>query len=261
MTTRSKPVFAFPHHDPTGKFNGIFLEQLPELKKIFSDICISATSITMRDNAAFIEKAREAGCEVFGNAEGSFPGDHFRNALRIAIEKHGSSENIFFGNIDRVLFQLVSEHKPAFVTEIAEASFDGFLVYERTAAVWDAYPRAYKEMEKHVTRIGALIFGGEIEYNLCAAMMTGEIAEYLVANSRESFYNVSGEWILLYRSIKGYLPEGKKVDWLAWEDPYWENTDAATLKAERENDKNETLNRIRGNAQFIPLFYDERFVK
>ena len=51
----------------------------------------------------------------------------------------------------------------------------------------------------------------------------------------------------------------RRVDWLAWEDPYWERVDPADLKQAREASREETLKRIRMNVPVLSMLTEDRF--
>lgn len=255
---QSSPILATAHHDPKGKYNQVFEQQLPELKKTFSKICLSVSPATSESNGEFINEIKDQGCIVLINDPGTNPGDHFRNALDLAVHNAGADDRIFYGDMDRILFQLASEHQDGFISDLNRDA-EEFLVYERTEEVWSAYPKAYREMESHITAIGELIYGKRIEYNFCSAMMLPEMATYFASNSYEDHYNARGEWILLYFKLRGHFPTSRKVSWLAWEDPFWEAKTSDDLRSERERDLNETKARIDSNSRFIRLFLDERF--
>jgi len=87
-------ILTFPHHDPTGKYNKVFQNKLPELFKIFSAVCISVTLPTKKQNKLFVEYLRKQGCVIFKNAADTNIGDHMRNALKIATEQ-ATNEKFF----------------------------------------------------------------------------------------------------------------------------------------------------------------------
>ncbi len=257
MLPRS-PILASAHHDPKGKYNHVFAQQLPELRKAFSKICLSISPTTAEFNNEFINQIKDQGFIVLINEPGTNPGDHFRNALGLAARNAEADDRIFYGDMDRILFQLASVHKDEFISDLNRDA-EEFLVYERTEEVWSAYPKAYREMESHITAIGELIYGKRIEYNFCSAIMSPEMAIFFQSNSREDHYNTRGEWILLYLKLRGHFPTSRKVSWLAWEDSFWEGKTSDDLRSERERDPNETKARIDSNSRFIRLFLDERF--
>jgi hypothetical protein len=51
----------------------------------------------------------------------------------------------------------------------------------------------------------------------------------------------------------------KRVDWLAWEDPYWQQADADTLKRAQEHNHQEVVKRIQLNAPIALLMTEPRF--
>lgn len=102
-------ILAFPHYDPSGKYNQAFQRQLPTMKSSFDGICISVVPPTSGDNAAFVQYLEEQGCFVYHNAPNTLHGIHSREALRLALEHAQAQQSIFFGFLDRILFALETE--------------------------------------------------------------------------------------------------------------------------------------------------------
>jgi hypothetical protein len=71
-------------------------------------------------------------------------------------------------------------------------------------------------------------------------------------------WSITGEWILL--ALKhSFSIDTKKVDWLSWEDPYWEKENSESLRKKRGCSNIETIKRIRSNLPFFELFTESRF--
>jgi hypothetical protein len=51
----------------------------------------------------------------------------------------------------------------------------------------------------------------------------------------------------------------RKVDWLAWKDPYWEHCPPEELKRSREASQDETIKRINMNVPAMLLLTEQRF--
>jgi hypothetical protein len=56
-----------------------------------------------------------------------------------------------------------------------------------------------------------------------------------------------------------YLITTCQVDWLTWEDPYWERVAPDALKRCRENSQAETIKRLRWNVPLMLLLTEDRF--
>jgi hypothetical protein len=83
----NKTIFAFPYHDPQGKFNHLIEKHLSDFNNIFSKICVSATPVTIEKNTNFIKKLEQTGFNIFKNPVNSNIGDHYRNALATAVKE------------------------------------------------------------------------------------------------------------------------------------------------------------------------------
>ena len=102
--------------------------------------------------------------------------------------------------------------------------------------------------------------GVKVEMNFCAITFNKNIADKILIDSHSNGWEITGEWILLL--MKNSIPlVTKEVDWLSWEDPFWEHINEIELKKERENDKNETLKRLKTNLPILQLLTEDRFKK
>lgn len=249
-------IFAFPYHDPEGQYNKVFKNNLGLLKEIFSKIVVSVSPKTAKLNGSFVEYLKTNGLLVANNSEKSVVGDHFRGALKIALD--GSSEDIFYGFIDRVLFILESPKKQFFINDLKKCSKFDMVIFERSNKAWESHPKNYRQMEDIVSRVGKLVIGKYVELNPCAMVFNSKTAQILLDNSICELWEVLGEWVLI--SLREKLNNKFcYVDWLEWEDPFWENTDPIKLKLLKEKNSEETLKRIKSNLPFLNLFTQERF--
>jgi hypothetical protein len=251
-------ILTFPYHDPDGTYNEVFRRQLPELQNAFSALCVSATASTAAQNAAFVDELERSGCLVARHHPGSALGEHFREALRLAVRASGEDNGIYFGFIDRILYAFETEWKTLFLTDLDACHQLPLLAFERTPYAWSTHPDNYREIEQMVSRLGEWLLGTNIEFGLCGLGLQAQTAETLLAHSTSPAIEILGEWILL--AAKHEIPIAtKKVDWVLWEDPYWEGIPHKQLKAEREQSTEETIRRIRMNAPFMLLLTEERF--
>jgi hypothetical protein len=51
----------------------------------------------------------------------------------------------------------------------------------------------------------------------------------------------------------------RKVDWLAWEHPYWDSVDPDELKRCSESSPDEVIRRIKMNVPVASMLTEERF--
>ena len=254
----SKPVLTFPYHDPHGSNNLLLEKTLPVLQELFATICISATPASVEGNDHFLQFLESEGCKIHRNEEGTRVGDHYRNAVRLAVQ-HGES-HVFFAMIDRLLFALNTGHAEECAVHIQEADQREITLYERTEYAWSIHPENYREIEQAANQMGKYVLGKEIELGTCGMSFSYQIATQILAESVAPSFSAGTEWILLF-FLWGYDPYRKQCDWLAWEDPFIEGKDAILLKHEREQDPQEVMKRIRMNADFVELLNSDRFLQ
>jgi hypothetical protein len=248
-------TLAFTYHDPDGRYNKVLQRQLGHLRSAFDRICVSVTAPTEAHNGAFLEQLEIGGCAVSYNPSESAIGDHFREALRLAVPLR---QPIFFGFIDRVLYAMESEWKASFLSDLAQLKTRPFTIYDRSQLAWDTHPSNYREIEHMVSRMGDWLFGEYLELGLCAFTLSAETADTVVRQSTSPGIEVLGEWVLL-AAANGIPITTTKVDWLLWEDPYWEGRDPQAFKLAREQSWDETVKRIRMMTPFMKMMAEDRF--
>ena len=251
-------IFAFPYHDPEARFNAFFEKNFGNFEKNFNKVCISATPPTAKTNAKFIKKLKKRGFKLIVNTNKSTVGDHYRNALKLGVRYCQENERIFYGFIDRVIFDLETKWQSSFLKDLKSAKNEDFLIFERSVSAWKTHPVNYREIEQTVSCIFKLLSGESLELNPCAFLINKNISEKILKESKSPGWEALGEWILLAISNKTAI-RSKRVDWLAWEDPFWEKADPNSLKKLREQSKEETIKRIKSNTPFLSLLTEERF--
>jgi hypothetical protein len=88
--------------------------------------------------------------------------------------------------------------------------------------------------------------------------MSHDAASAILGQSTSPHHEVWAEWILL--AMKNGIPvTTRKVDWLAWGHPYWEDVDPDVLKHNREASRDEVVKRIEMNAPVALMLAEERF--
>jgi hypothetical protein len=252
-------ILTFPYYDPNGKYNEAFRRQLHTLQSTFDAVCISVVSPTADENTEFVRWLEGRGCTIFRNESGSPIGDHSRAALRLAIEKSRCQQPIFFGFLGRILFALETEWRARFLQDIEDHRANKFLIFERSLAAWDTHPTNYCEIEKMVSRMFQFLSGRHLELMPCALILSPSAARTVLSQSTSASYEVWAEWTLL--AIKNDIPVTTvKVDWLAYQHPYWDQVAPDMLKREREASREETIKRIKMNAPVALMMTEDRFV-
>lgn len=249
-------ILTFPYYDPDGRYNRAFKRQLAALQSAFDTICVSVASPTGENNADFVRYLEAQGCAVFDNPAGATIGDQSREALRLA-QQH-TDRPIFFGFLDRILFALETEWRRLFLQDLKVYQTAEFLVFERSQVAWDTHPSNYREIELMVSRMFELLCGRSIELMLCALLLSRDAASTILDQSISPSCEVWAEWTLLAMS-NGIPVTTRKVDWLAWEQPYWDGVDPDELKHDRENSPDEVVKRIKMNAPAALMLSEKRF--
>jgi hypothetical protein len=251
-------ILTFPYYDPAGRYNRACRRQLDALQSAFDAVCISVAPPTGEDNADFVRHLEARGCVVSHNGPVATIGDQSREALRLAIERTQGRQPVFFGFLDRVLFALETEWRHQFLQDLKVYRTAEFLVFERSEAAWATHPSNYREIEGMISRMFELFCGRFVELMPCALLMSCDAASTVLSQSTSPNHEVWAEWALL--AVKNGIPVAtRKVDWLAWEHPYWESVDPEELKRDRENSPDEVIKRIKMNVPVASMLTEERF--
>ena len=249
-------ILTFPYYDPDGTYSQAFRHQLATLTSAFDAICISAIPPTSGNNPELLRLLEEAGCVIFNNDPDAPIGDQSRAALRMATEQ--GQQPIFFGFLNRLLFDLETKWRAEFLQDLAAHQTAEFLVFERSDAAWDTHPSNYREIEGMVSRMFELLSGRLIELMPCGLLLSQAAALTILDQSASTSWNVWGEWILL--ALKNDIPvTTRKVDWLAYQHPFWERVDPDAMKRNREASREETVRRITMNMPVALMLAEDRF--
>jgi hypothetical protein len=110
----------------------------------------------------------------------------------------------------------------------------------RSTAAWATHPRNYRDCEWMAIHTGELLFGRTLDFFWGYFVVTaGQLASVL-SRVRSHDWGMQAEIVL---QLRAQLTT-REVDWLAWEDPFFEGGDAAALKQARENSLAETRKRL-----------------
>lgn len=248
-------IFTFPYHDPEGTLFPILESKLDSLGRIFSALCISATPQTVQEQPELLRSLERRGCTVLRNQEGTMVGDHYRGALGLALSQDDT--HIYFGFIDRTLFAL-AKYTETFLLDMEAFQGDVPVLFDRTEKAWKTHPKNYREIEVAINVLAKYYFKREVECLNCGMIIPHNIAKQVLPQSQASGFSAGLEWMLLFELL-GYGSLSQKVDWLSWEDPYIEHSEASLLKQEREESPKEHWKRIKANGPCIELLLDKRF--
>ena len=221
MKTSNKLFLIFPYHDPKGEYNQIFKNQLTLLKNIFNGICISATPETIANNADFLSFLQNEGCFIYENEKDTTVGDHFRNALKIGLEKSSKQSSYFyFGFIDRILFDLKTKFKKSFIKDIKAKYKEDLIIFSRSKKTWASHPANYYNLEKIIADTDKVFTGKVLDWIWCGALIEKNLAELILKKSKINNFAILAEFnVIAYKNNK--IIKNKNVDWAAWENTFW----------------------------------------
>lgn len=249
-------ILTFPYYDPNGTYSQAFRRQLATLKSAFDAICISAIPPTSANNPGLVRLLEDEGCLIFNNDPTAPIGDQSREALRLATDQ--AQQPILFGFLNRLLFVLETKWRTRFLQDLTTHQAAEFLVFERSEAAWDTHPSNYREIERMVSRMFEFLSGRFIELAPCGFILDQSAADTILSQSTSASWDVWAEWILL--ALKNDIPvTTRKVDWLAYQHPYWERVDPGVMKRDREASREETVKRIRMNMPVALMLAEDRF--
>jgi hypothetical protein len=251
-------ILTVPYHDPDGRFNAVFEQRLDDLYAAFEGICLSITPQTEASNGDFVHYLQERGCRIMSHPSGSTIGDHLRGAMRLAVRYAHDGQAILYGFLDRLLFALDTEWRDPCLQDLRTYQDRACVIFDRSPSAWDSHPANYREMEEMVSRAGEWLYGEYLELGLCALLLSRASADVIAQQSVSPLVAALGEWILI--AMANDIPiTTVKVDWLAWEDPFWEGIAPHVLKEQREHSPQETRKRITMMSPFMLLMTEERF--
>jgi hypothetical protein len=227
-----KPVLAMPYHDPDGRWISHLENITPLLADLFDQVYLGVSSMTLE---AQPEAVRRLQANPFFRLSfapsGSLVGDHCLAAYRQAVQECAPDQVVHMAYLDRVSFILQTHYREAFSADMRCLDAAGApLLYMRSETAWAAHPRNYYDCEMMATRAGELLFGLSLDYCWCHCAAAASQLKPLLAKIRSHDFGAQAEITLLLRQTLTI----RQVDWLTWEDPFFEGRDPLELKRERE---------------------------
>ncbi len=237
-----KPVLAFPFNDPEGTLFPHLQAILPDLKAHFERAYISPPPSTQKHTQNLSQLQADDFFTVYLVDRELQIGEDFAFLYGRAAQAAHPDQIIHLCYLDRVAFALEGEYRQAFLADIDSlTAADVPLLFERSELAWATHPVNYRQLEGIVTMVGKNLFGRELDYAWChTAIPAGKLRE-VMPKVRNPDLSVVAEMIYYMQDEI----QTRKVDWLAWEDPFIFGRDAAELKQERENSLEETNKRLR----------------
>jgi hypothetical protein len=242
------PAVVFPFHDPEKVTFSHLPAITPDLKEVFSGAYVGVTHLTF---GCCREQINALTKDPFFKitplpAEGQV-GDQFLALYRWAANMAHPNQLLHLAYIDRLAFILQTSYRRQFVEDMkAVTDKDAPLIFARSAKAWATHPRNYFEIESMVTTAGRTLFQKEIDFAWCHLVLRAEQLQVVLPLVHNHDISMVAEMVLpLREEVKM-----KKVDWLAWEDPYVYKRDPHQLKEEREHSPREARKRF---SYVIPM--------
>jgi len=236
-----KPALAFPYNDPDGTMLPHLLAILPDLKEYFEHAYISPPPSTLK-------WLQEKNIFLTDDFFTSFPaneerriGEHFAHLYQHAAEAAHPDQMIHLCYLDRISFALEGEYRESFLKDVDSLTRDDLpLIFQRSQYAWETHPQNYRQLEGIVTTVAKNLFGRELDYGWCHIIVQAKQLREVMRLVKNPDLSMVAEMIFyMHDTIKT-----RDVDWLAWEDPFILNCDAAELKRDREQSLDETNKRL-----------------
>jgi hypothetical protein len=250
----NKPIAVMPLHDPGGLLFAHLRRAVPQLEQLFGEIIIRVTTPTRTAQPEWLRWMEQQGifC-IITNGPGDLVGRQFCELYRAAAKRYSPDQILHLCFPDRVAYALGSEFREQFMADIrATSAQDLPLLYQRSECAWATHPENYRIIESLATQVGQLMLGRSLDLTWCHMVLQTEQLQQVLPHLAQSDLSVLAE-ILIHCADRVVT---KDVDWLAWEDPFLDGSDAACLKQERENSLAETKKRLSYVIPTIGLIID-----
>jgi hypothetical protein len=236
-----KPALAFPYHDPDGTMLPHIQAILPDLKNHFDHAYVSAppSSFKLLQQKNLIHA--DNFFTIFLVDEDALIGEAFAHLYQRAAEIAHPDQPIHLCYPDRIAFAL-NEYRESFLADVDSLTDNDLpLIFHRSQAAWATHPQNYRQLEGIVTTVGQNLFGKTLDYGWCHIVVrAGQLREIMPLVKNPDLSMVAEMIYYLQDNI-----HTRDVDWLAWEDPFIFERDAAELKHEREHSLAETNKRLK----------------
>jgi hypothetical protein len=238
-----KPALAFPFNDPDRTMFHHLQAILPDLKSHFEGAYICPPLSTQKHVDVMEQLQADDFFTIFPADREMQIGEHFAYLYKSAADAAPEEQILHLCYIDRLAFALegADAYRDLFLEDIDSLSTrDVPLIFQRSHKAWETHPQNYRELEGMVTTVGRNLFGKDLDYAWChIAVRAGELREIMPLVKNPGLSMVAEMIFYMQNHIKT-----RKVDWLAWEDPFVLSRDPNELKYEREHSLEETRKRL-----------------
>lgn len=228
---------------------------MPQLQRVFSRAYVSISPQTLSTQG---ESAARLQASPFFRLTHPPPdaaiGDQFLSAYRAAATELAPASVLHLCFLDRVLYALDGEHHDAFAADVHRVKArETPRLFVRSAAAWQTHPAHYHEIESWATRAGEVLLGRALDWTWCHLAVTAR--DLLDILPRVRYRNLTVLAEILY-SLRDRITT-QEVDWLAWEDPYFEGRDRDEMRRERNTSAAETRKRLGYVLPVIQFLLDQ----
>ncbi|MCI0398334.1 MAG: hypothetical protein L0322_25850 [Chloroflexi bacterium] len=237
------PAIVLPFHDPNGLYFPHLATITPQLKHTFGRAFLSISPATQQAQPTRIQQLpADPFFHLTFNQPGSQVGDHYHAAYHSAAIHSPAGQPLHLCDVDKIAFILQSAHREPFLADLHWANQQSRpVLFQRSPAAWATFPHHYRQIEHLAITLGRYLFGRYMDLAWSHLVIPAGRLRVLLPHLHSSDFGLLAEMILL---LQGELIT-RDVDWLSWEDPFIYGRDAAELLAERDNDHEETLKRLR----------------
>ena len=242
-----RPALAIPYHDPDLALLPHLHTILPDLKAHFAHAYVCPPLATQKQTRIMEYLRADDFFTVFPLDADLDVGAHFAHLYQRAAEAAPDEQALHLCYVDRLSFALEGMHRASFLRDIDSVSpADLPLIFHRSPLAWQSHPQNYRDIEGMVTTVGRHLFGVELDYAWCHLVVPARQLRKIIPLVK--LPNISMVAEMVYHMQADI--HTREVDWLAWEDPFILQRDAADLKRERETSVEETRRRL---AYALPM--------
>lgn len=235
-----KPVLCFSYHDPELIYASSLVRNIDLLKKHFSKIIVSVTPITFKNNSNTVEFLENNGCYIVHNENDNAFAEHFISGINKVFSLCIDDEYVFYGFIDRILYALETDYKDIFLKDAASRYAEDCILFSRSEYAWEKHPRDYYKLENIVGDIGQIFLGKKIDWIWCACLFKVKklikISGFVNNECHPNDISILAKY-LFFVLVENISLRNIFVDWLEWEDPFWDKNKKASNEMSVEEKK------------------------
>lgn len=243
-----KPIAVIPMHDPTGMMMPHLETITPVLKRVFTQVFVSVTTITRKTSPESVLRLnRDRFFQVINHETNMSVGEDFLSLYAYAASACDPNQILHLCFIDRVAYALQSNFEAAFIADVSAVKAEQTpLIFARSEAAWQTHPCNYRKLEQIPTTIGEMLFGKTLDFAWCHLVIQAHLLQQTIPLIKRRDLSFFAEFSLALRNEV----QMREVDWLSWEDPFIMSYNPEQLKLAKEQSADETRKRL---SYVIPI--------